>query len=149
MSDDTSKLHIVCPHCHTTNRVRAGQLGIAPNCGQCKDELFNAHPVALGSLEAFDKHISRSQVPVLVDFWAPWCAPCRRMAPAYEQAAAQLEPQMRLAKVDTEALPMLGARYQIRSIPTLALFVNGREVARQPGAMGSADIVRWARSNLR
>ncbi len=142
----SESLHIVCPHCHTTNRVRADQLGSAPTCGQCKQALFTAHSVALDEA-AFDKHVARSQIPLLVDFWAPWCGPCRAMAPAFEQAAAQLEPHMRLAKVDTEAVPNLGARFGIRSIPTLALFAGGREVARQAGAMGAADIVRWAKAH--
>ena len=145
----TDPLHIVCPHCHTTNRVATADLASAPDCGKCHQPLFTGHPVALDDEAAFDKHTTRSQLPVLVDFWAPWCGPCRMMAPAFEQAAQQLEPQMRLAKVNTEAAQSLSARYNIRSIPTLALFVNGREVARQPGAMGAADIVRWARSHAR
>jgi thioredoxin 2 len=143
----TDTLHIVCPHCHTTNRVKRAQLASAPDCGNCHQALFTGHPVALGEA-AFERHLARNDIPLLVDFWAPWCAPCRQMAPAYEQAAARLEPWVRLAKVDTEAEPALGARFGIRSIPTLALFKNGREIARQSGAMGAGDIVRWAESRL-
>ena len=140
-------LHIVCPHCHTTNRVKRGDLAKAPTCGSCHQPLFTGHPAGLDEA-AFDRHISRSQIPVLVDFWAPWCGPCVQMAPAYEQAAAQLEPEVRVAKVNTEQAQSLGARFNIRSIPTLALFAGGREVARQAGAMGAADIVRWTRSHM-
>ena len=143
----TDSLHIVCPHCHTTNRISRDNLSHAPNCGSCHKPLFEAHPVMLNEAN-FDRHISRNQIAVLVDFWAPWCGPCRQMAPAFEQAAVQLEPLVRLAKVDTEAEQNLGARYNIRSIPTLALFVNGREVARQAGAMSQADIVRWTQQHL-
>ena len=140
-------LHIVCPHCHTTNRVARADLANAPDCGSCHQALFTGKPINLDEA-AFERHIARSQIPVLVDFWAPWCGPCLQMAPAYAQAVVELEPLVRVTKVDTEQARNLGSRLNIRSIPTLALFIGGREVARQAGAMGAADIVRWTRAQL-
>ncbi|HCK80557.1 MAG TPA: thioredoxin TrxC [Candidatus Competibacter sp.] len=143
----SESLHLVCPHCQAINRLPARRLGEQPNCGQCHRPLFTGHPVEL-TTATFPQQLARNDIPLVVDFWAPWCGPCKMMAPAFVRAAAQLEPQIRLAKVDTEAEPELGARYNIRSIPTLALFQGGREVARQAGAMGVADIVRWVRASL-
>ena len=142
-----SPVLVPCPACGALNRVPDTRLGESPTCGKCHQPLFAGKPLALDEA-GFALHVERGGLPVLVDFWAPWCGPCRMMAPHFEQAAAQLEPRVRLAKVDTEAEPGLGGRFGIRSIPTLALFAGGREVARQAGAMGSADIVRWARAHL-
>jgi thioredoxin 2 len=136
---------IPCPHCAAMNRIAPSRLEEAPNCGRCHQPLFLAKPITLTAAN-FDQHALRSELPLLVDFWAPWCGPCIGMAPAFEAAAKLLEPNMRLAKVDTEAEQALGARFAIRSIPTLILFAGGCEVARESGAMNIDQIVRWARS---
>jgi len=140
-------VHLVCPHCQAVNRVPSTRLSEQPQCGQCHEPLFDTHPAEL-TASTFEKHIGRNDIPVLVDFWAPWCGPCKAMAPQFIEAAKGLEPEVRLAKVDTEAEQALGARYGIRSIPTMVLFKDGRERARQVGAMGAREIVRWTRSHL-
>ena len=137
--------HIVCPHCAAVNRVPSDKLSEQPTCGKCKQPLFTAHPVELNASN-FMQHVARNDIPVLVDFWAPWCGPCRMMAPAYEQAAQRLEPGMRVVKLNTEEAQQIAAQYNIRSIPTLAVFKGGKEVARQAGAMDANNIVLWAKS---
>jgi thioredoxin 2 len=139
-------LHLTCPHCGTTNRVPEERLDEAPKCGKCKQPLFTGHPLELNA-QSFDRYIA-GDLPVVVDFWAPWCGPCRSMAPHFERAAAELEPKVRLAKLNTEAEQTIAARLGIRSIPTMIAFKNGKEVARQSGAMDSATVVRWVRSQV-
>ncbi len=140
--------NIVCGHCNATNRVPAERIDQRPNCGRCRRPLFAGTPVDLTGA-SFDAVISATDVPVLVDFWAPWCAPCRSMAPSYNKAAALLEPRVRVAKLDTEQAPEIAARWGIRSIPTLILFHHGRELDRRSGALDLASLTRWVNSRLR
>jgi thioredoxin 2 len=135
-------MELVCPHCDTVNRLPAERVSERPDCGRCGRPLVAGAPVALDAAR-FDRFTARNGLPVVVDFWAAWCGPCRMMAPQFEAAAGQLAGRAVFAKVDTESAPELSARLGIRSIPTVVLFDGGREVARVSGAMSAADLVRW------
>ncbi len=140
-------LQIVCPQCSAINRVPENRLVAHPKCGKCGQQLFSGKPIEL-SQATFQRHLQKNDIPILVDFWAPWCAPCKMMGPAFAEAATLLEPRLRLAKVNTEIEQNLGGQLNIRSIPTLVLFMNGVEKARQSGAMNSAGIIQWVNSQL-
>ncbi len=140
-------VELPCPACGAVNRLPRARLADAPRCGQCKAPLFQGKPIALDEA-GFRRHLRLSGLPLLVDFWASWCGPCRVMAPEFEAAARLLEPRLRLIKLSTEEAPMLAQELGIRSIPTLALFVGGREVARQAGVMRARDIAAWAERGL-
>jgi len=139
--------HVICPHCDTINRVPRAKLGAGAKCGSCHKALFEGRPLALDQAQ-FLRHLEKSDLPLLVDFWAPWCGPCRAMAPEFERAAARLEPRFRLVKVNVDEAPAIASRYAIRSIPTLALLHHGREVARTAGARSAAELERWAADAL-
>ncbi len=136
--------HVACAHCGATNRVPRERLADDPVCGRCGKDLLPAAPVELGDAD-FDRVVAKTELPVLVDFWAPWCGPCRMMAPHFERAAAALKGEALLVKVNSDEAPQLSARYGIRSIPTLVKLERGREVARQSGAVDAGRIAALAR----
>ncbi len=135
-------MQIVCGHCFAINRVPEDRLGDRPICGKCRRPLLDGQPIELRE-DHFERFVSQNDLPVVVDFWAPWCGPCKMMAPAFAQAAASLATRVRFAKVNTEECPHLAQQYGIRSIPTLILFHRGREVDRFSGALSAPQIQQW------
>ena len=138
---------IVCGHCGQINRVPSGRPAAAAGCGSCHRPLFEGRPIEVDG-QGFGRHVANSDIPVLVDVWAPWCGPCRAMAPMFEQAARQLEPDVRLLKLNADTAPDASSRLRISGIPTLLLMQGGREISRSAGAMDARSIVAWTRSAL-
>jgi thioredoxin 2 len=141
-------VNIVCPHCFVKNRVPEGRLSDAPACGKCHRPLFEGKPLVVNE-QQFRQMIEGNDIPVVVDFWASWCGPCKMFAPVYEQAAEKLEPGMRLLKLETDENPEVAAAHRIQSIPTLAIFSGGREFTRQAGAMPLSRFMDWATANVK
>ncbi|HJU15849.1 MAG TPA: thioredoxin TrxC [Stellaceae bacterium] len=143
----SESLIVVCPHCATLNRVPRAKLGAGGRCGECREPLFDGHPVALDGAR-FARFLDNSDVPLLIDLWAPWCGPCRMMAPEFERAAGELEPRVRLVKVNIDEEPEVARRFAVQSIPTILLARHGRELGRLAGARSAAELVRWTESRI-
>lgn len=137
-----SATHLVCGHCDAVVRIPTERLEQGPKCPKCQHALFEGQPLELKTA-SFDRHLSRNDLPLVVDFWAPWCGPCRMMAPHFEEATRRLQTKARFAKVNSDEEPSLSARFGIRGIPTLIAFKQGREIARQSGAMELGGLLRW------
>jgi len=137
-----SAIHVVCPHCGGINRLPSERLGEKPSCGKCHKPVLDGVPLNLNSGN-FDRFISKNDMPVVVDFWAAWCGPCKMMAPVFSQVASEMVTKVRFAKVDTEQAQDIAARYNIRSIPTMIMFKGGKEVDRVSGAMDQNGLRRW------
>ena len=140
-------LHIICPSCHAKKRVPKSKLSDRPNCGGCQNPLFSGQPLAIEQ-DLFDKYLHGNDIPLLVDFWAPWCGPCKAFAPQFEAAAKSLEHKVRLLKVNTENAQQIATRFSIQSIPSLVIFKGGKEITRVAGAMGAQELVRWVNSKI-
>ena len=149
MPDTASSNNVVvaCPHCHTLVRVPADRLGDNPSCARCKSGVISGQPVKLDTA-AFQTHTGRSELPVLVDFWAEWCGPCRAMSPVLDRLAAERRTQLQVGKVNTDENQQLAGQLGIRSIPTLILFKNGKEIARRSGSSDLGSLSRWVDQSL-
>lgn len=146
-AEPTEALNLVCGHCDSIVRIPVARMSQAPRCPKCHHAVFEGKPIALNAGN-FERHIGRNDLPVVVDFWAPWCGPCLAMAPFFESVAKKMETRLRFAKLDTEAEPIPAGRFNIRSIPTLIVFRHGKEIARQSGAMDAANLARWLASAI-